>query len=188
MTNEVTTRQRWSNKPIVVTYQGRALPLRDLCELHHIAFTTVWGRIKKGSSADDAINTPVRLAPGTVVHHARGYAKRSAERRSIHVLMAERAVGHALPPLAEVHHVNGIRDDNRPANLVVCPDHAYHALLHQRQRAMDACGSPDYRKCEICKQWDAPARMYARKSKAGFWHRACGNKMRAERKQRSRNK
>ena len=36
--------------------------------------------------------------------------------------------------------------------------------------------------------WDEPERMYQRKSKTGFWHRACGNKTRSERKQRSKTK
>jgi DNA-directed RNA polymerase sigma subunit (sigma70/sigma32) len=31
-----------------------------------------------------------------------------------------------------VHHVNGDRSDNRPANLVICEDQSYHQLLHQR--------------------------------------------------------
>jgi hypothetical protein len=51
-----------------------------------------------------------------------------------HVLVAERALGKPLPKGAKVHHVNGIKSDNRPENLVICPDEAYHQLLHKRQR------------------------------------------------------
>lgn len=48
-----------------------------------------------------------------------------------HVLMAEKALGHALPDGAEVHHIDRDRQNNNtktPWNLVICPDHAYHLL------------------------------------------------------------
>ena len=179
---------RWSNKPITVTYQGQSRHLRELCRDKGQAFTTVWGRIKKGWGIEDAVETPSRLPNDTLVPHAGGYRKRSNSRKSFHIELAERALGKPLPPGAEVHHVNGIKHDNRPENLVICPDHAYHTLLHARQRAMDACGNPNYRKCEICGQWDDPELMYQRKSKSGQWHRACGSKTRTERKQRSKKK
>lgn len=177
---------RWSNKATMVSYNGQSHALRHLCQVKGIAFTTAWGRIKKGWPVADAIETPARLPDGALVYHARGYVKESASRRSQHVEIAEAALGRPLPPGAEIHHLNGIKDDNRPENLVVCPDHAYHFLLHARQRAMDACGNPNFRRCEICGEWDDPTDMYQRKSKSGQWHRACGNKARVMRKQRSK--
>ncbi len=71
-----------------------------------------------------------------------------------HVLVAEKALGKELPPGAVVHHVNEIKSDNRPENLVICPDRAYHNLIHARMRAMDACGDPNKRFCKYCKQYD----------------------------------
>ncbi len=49
--------------------------------------------------------------------------------------VAERALGHPLPKGAEVHHVNGRPRDNRPQNLVICQNRAYHLFLHERMRA-----------------------------------------------------
>jgi hypothetical protein len=59
-----------------------------------------------------------------------GYPMGRDNRRE-HVHVAERALGKRLPKRAIVHHVNEIKHDNRPANLVICEDHLYHKLLHR---------------------------------------------------------
>jgi HNH endonuclease len=43
--------------------------------------------------------------------HARGWMLE-------HRLVAEQKYGHRIPPDVDIHHVNGIKDDNRPDNLV----------------------------------------------------------------------
>lgn len=68
-----------------------------------------------------------------------------------HVLVVERALGKCLPDGAQVHHINGVRDDNRPENLVACNDLKYHMLLHSRAKALAACGHADWIKCFVCK-------------------------------------
>lgn len=83
---------------------------------------------------------------------SRGYIRRGhgGKRKFEHVRVAEHALGKTLPAKAVVHHVNGNGLDNRPSNLVICPNQEYHRLLHTREDALDACGNPDWRKCWIC--------------------------------------
>lgn len=69
---------------------------------------------------------------------SRGYTYVYVEGKQIgeHVHIAEQALGKKLPTGAEVHHVNLLPWDNRPENLVVCPNRAYHKLLHKRMKEL----------------------------------------------------
>lgn len=52
-----------------------------------------------------------------------------------HIVLAEKALGRPLPKGAKVHHMNEVPWDNHTYfNLVICPDQAYHMLLHKRMR------------------------------------------------------
>ena len=71
--------------------------------------------------------------------------------KRIHVLVAERALGHPLPTGAHVHHVNGNKHDNVPKNLVMCQDAKYHALLHVRAGVFKKGGNPNTQRwCGYC--------------------------------------
>lgn len=101
-----------------------------------------------------------------------------------HILIAEKALGKRLPEGAIVHHMDGDRTNNAKTNLVICPSHSYHALLHLRLRALRACGHADYRCCTICHTWDAPVKLLPRGNT--FEHRVCRQQKRKERTLRER--
>ena len=83
-----------------------------------------------------------------------------------HIPMAEKALGRPLPLKAVIHH-------HTPEQLVICQDQAYHMLLHQRQRALKACGHASWRKCWICKKYDPPEKLMIRGD--AIYHRSCNS-------------
>jgi hypothetical protein len=91
-----------------------------------------------------------------------------------HVHLCELAIGRKLKGAEEVHHVNEVRSDNTSTNLVVCPNHRYHELLHLRTKALVACGNAGYRICKFCGQYDDPSRMYL--NHHVYYHRECRNR------------
>lgn len=105
-----------------------------------------------------------------------------------HVFVAAQAMGRALPPGAEVHHLNGDGMDNRPENLVVCEDRAYHRLLHQRQRALETCGNAGWIACGYCGVYDDPGNLCLRSdtNAPSGHHRACHTDYVRERRAKAR--
>jgi hypothetical protein len=71
-----------------------------------------------------------------------------------HLLIAEAVLGRHLPRRVEVHHVDGDTCNNAHANLVVCEDQSYHALLHKRSRAYEACGDANAHRCVHCSSYE----------------------------------
>lgn len=99
---------------------------KGMCRLHH----TRWYRTGNAGKAE-----LVKPSQGEGSVNSDGYLGKMVNYKQIlvHREIAEKALGKHLPPGSIVHHLNKDRQDNRPCNLVVCPDEAYHKLLHQRQ-------------------------------------------------------
>ncbi len=85
--------------------------------------------------------------------------ERSSKAQREAIAIAETTLGKPLPIGAEVHHVDENPLNNKPQNLVICEDRTYHWLLHQRARALKACGHADWLKCRICKKYDDPTNL-----------------------------
>ena len=102
-----------------------------------------------------------------------------------HILVAEKSVGRFLTKEEEVHHANEIKDDNSPANLILCPDHTYHMALHQQAKALKECGHSEWRKCVYCHEYDAPENLKTTKSRWSY-HKACDAKRAAQRRKEIR--
>ena len=94
-----------------------------------------------------------------------------------HVWIVERAIGRELKDGECVHHVDENPSNNENKNLVVCPSHKYHFLLHRRQRAFDSCGDANKRKCSYCEVWDDPKNLYIYgANEIRSYHKDCKNK------------
>lgn len=93
----------------------------------------------------------------------------------LHRIRAEKALGKPLPPGAIVHHADGTRRDDAP--LVICPDDAYHMLLHRRMRIKAAGGNPNTdlicSKCKAVKHHDEFALKRTSVTGHNRWCKSC---------------
>lgn len=142
---------------------------KGLCDMHY--------QRKRASGTLNA-RGKARDGEGWVGNH--GYHMRQVDGKKIltHVAVAEAALGKPLPKGAVVHHIDGDKLNNTPDNLLICPSHAYHQLIHRRQRTLDACGHADWDRCRYCKQYDAPENLKTipragRTSGVVAYHLAC---------------
>lgn len=87
------------------------------------------------------------------------------------ILVVEKILGKPIPKSVDIHHVNKDVSDDSPINLVVCENRRYHSLLHQRERALNTCGKPNWRKCQYCQEYDDPKSLII--AKKSVYHRKC---------------
>jgi hypothetical protein len=91
--------------------------------------------------------------------------------RGEHILIAEKALGRSMPTGAIVHHWDEDRSNNSPSNLLICPDIAYHKIIHLRMAALAACSNAGYRRCFYCGEYSDPIVM--KKRGRNFVHAKC---------------
>lgn len=63
-----------------------------------------------------------------------------------HILIAEKTLGRRLKDNEIVHHINHVKTDNRPSNLMVM-DRGEHSKLHSKDRRLG-----EYLECEHCRK------------------------------------
>ena len=121
--------------------------------------------------------TVMKRAPngtGSINGHGYRQINRTDGGEIEHIAIVERVLGRKLGQGVEIHHFNEIRSDNRNCNLVVCPNRAYHQLLHVRQRALAACGDANWRLCAHCGRYDDPKNLKTYKSQQSVhFHAEC---------------
>jgi len=110
--------------------------------------------------------------------HARGYVKES-------ILIVESVIGKYLSRMAIVHHNDGNPLNNQKNNLVICESDTYHKLLHERIRALIACGYASWFKCRFCKQYDNPINLHLIRNGNAGYHSECQSKYDHKRRRKS---
>lgn len=91
----------------------------------------------------------------------------TGERKRTHQLQAEKALGRPLKRPECTHHFELVKNGGQ---LVICPDDAYHMLLHYRARAKAATGDPHKKWCTNCKKWDDASRLLKRPDANNIWY------------------
>ena len=126
------------------------IPTRQIAKELHKTHTAIWKKAKKlGLSLSKEMQFKNRslshkgiLLKGGRKKNYKGYIlilNRNHPRADMngyvfeHIVVAEKSIGRDIGQDEIVHHINGIKDDNRPENLIVL-SRAEHTALHNKRR------------------------------------------------------
>ena len=97
-------------------------------------------QFKKGQPAHNWKGGRRRLKIGYVMINVKGHPRAYRNEVYEHIIIAEKKLGRYLEPNERVHHINGIKDDNRPENIMVFQNHKEHLQHHLKGRKRDGRG------------------------------------------------
>lgn len=151
------------------------------CSGHHLAYGLCsyhYYRMKRGAIDPGVIPVPQATKRAEKTIDASGYVVIKVNKKVVreHQVIVEKALGRSLKFPEQVHHIDNNPENNNPDNLVLCPTRQYHALLHTRQKAFNASGNADWRRCYFCKTYDDPANLVCRPDGKGHYHRVGSNR------------
>lgn len=76
-----------------------------------------------------------------------------------HILVVEKRIGRYLKPQERVHHINGIKNDNRDENLLFLPNESSHQKIHNpKGRVIKTNKIFSEKPCRVCKKIFKPSR------------------------------
>jgi len=132
-----------------------------LCQQCGIAFKTRSAWVKKGGGKFCSVecHNLSQTGDGVSIHND-GYIliKDASHHRSNlrgyvyeHILVMEEKIGRDLFPSEEIHHINGITNDNSPDNLMLFENRTEHQKYHAKERLISKGIDPDKEKqCPRC--------------------------------------
>ena len=89
-----------------------------------------------------------------------------------HHLVLEKTLGRPVLAIEAPHHIDGDKANNAVGNLMLFQTHSMHHAYHKRLKAFGLCGHYDWRKCNLCHEWDDPKNLSTNIANHAY-HRAC---------------
>lgn len=133
------------------------------------------GKLQVGKFSNNWKGGEIKKPDGRIMVHRPSHPRANGNNGYVFksILITENVLGKFLPEKVIVHHSDGNPKNETKSNYTICENQGYHQLLHQRKRAYEACGNPNWRKCRICKTYDDPKNLKFDKNGQNQYHVEC---------------